>query len=93
VLDGSSISPRQYAAALSQPAVRYPHAGRPGHRLLRAVSAFDALAENPSTPPAHAARVAEGIRGARPVVIPKAAHLADVGHADPFNSALIEELA
>jgi 3-oxoadipate enol-lactonase / 4-carboxymuconolactone decarboxylase len=50
-------------------------------------------AEDPATPPPHLEAIADGIPGARLVVLPEAAHLANVEQADRFNTALLEELA
>ena len=50
-------------------------------------------AEDPATPPAHAEMIADGIPGARLVIFPACAHLANVEQADRFNTVLLEELA
>jgi pimeloyl-ACP methyl ester carboxylesterase len=50
-------------------------------------------AEDPSTPPEHAKLIADGIPGARLLVLPEAAHLANVEQAEAFNSAVLEHLA
>jgi 3-oxoadipate enol-lactonase len=50
-------------------------------------------AEDPATPPEHLEAIAAGIPGARLLVLPEAAHLANVEQADRFNAALLEELA
>jgi len=50
-------------------------------------------AEDTATPPADGAYLAERIPRARLVVIPDAAHLANVERADPFNEAVLEHLA
>ncbi|MGH2970835.1 MAG: alpha/beta fold hydrolase [Gaiellaceae bacterium] len=50
-------------------------------------------AEDPATPPEHARVIADGIAGARLVVVPACAHLANVEQADRFNTVLLEELA
>jgi pimeloyl-ACP methyl ester carboxylesterase len=50
-------------------------------------------AEDPSTPVEHAETIARGIRGSRLVVVPEAAHLANVEQADAVNGAVLEHLA
>lgn len=50
-------------------------------------------AEDTATPPADGAYLAERIPRARLVVIPGAAHLANVEQADPFNEAVLAHLA
>jgi pimeloyl-ACP methyl ester carboxylesterase len=49
-------------------------------------------AEDTATSPADAAFLAERIPGARLVVLPAAAHLANVEQAAAFNAALLEHL-
>ena len=49
-------------------------------------------AEDPATPPEHAEAIAGGIPGARLLVLPDCAHLANVEQADRFNAVLLEEL-
>jgi 3-oxoadipate enol-lactonase len=48
--------------------------------------------EDPATPPEHAERIAAAIRGARLVVLPGAAHLANVEQAGEVNRLLTEHL-
>jgi 3-oxoadipate enol-lactonase len=50
-------------------------------------------AEDPSTPVEHAETIVGGIAGSRLVVIPDAAHLANVEQADAVNDAVLEHLA
>jgi 3-oxoadipate enol-lactonase len=50
-------------------------------------------AEDPTTPPAHAELIADGIADARLLVLPECAHLTNVEQADLFTAALLEELA
>ena len=50
-------------------------------------------AEDPSTPPAHGARIASGIRGARLLVVRGAAHLANVSSPGQVTAALLAHLA
>jgi 3-oxoadipate enol-lactonase len=50
-------------------------------------------AEDPTTPPEQVKSVAREIPNARVVVIPRAAHLANVERPDEFNDALLEHLA
>src|SRR5207247_2011001 len=52
-----------------------------------------ACAEDPSTPPEHGALLAEGIRGARLVILEGAAHFAHVERAEAFAEAVLEHLA
>ena len=52
-----------------------------------------AAAEDPSTPVEHAETIVRGIAGARLVVVPDAAHLANVERADAVNEAVLEHLA
>ena len=47
-------------------------------------------AEDPATPPEQARAIADGIPGARLVVIPDAAHLANVEQPDAFNRAVLD---
>lgn len=49
-------------------------------------------AEDPVTTPEQAEEIAAGIPHARLVVLPEAAHLANVEQADAFNGALLEAL-
>ena len=49
-------------------------------------------ADDPSTPPDHAERIAGAIAGARLVVLPDAAHLSNIEQTDLFNTALKEFL-
>lgn len=49
-------------------------------------------ADDASTPPAHAEEIADGIPGARLVVIPRAGHLSPLERPDLVNPALIEHL-
>lgn len=52
-----------------------------------------AAAEDPSTPPEHGALIAEGIPGARLVVLDGASHFAHVERPDVFAQAVLEHLA
>ncbi|AXS41137.1 3-oxoadipate enol-lactonase [Breoghania sp. L-A4] len=45
-------------------------------------------ADDPSTPPDHAERIAGVIKGAKLVVLPKAAHLSNIEQTELFNAAL-----
>lgn len=49
-------------------------------------------AQDPATPPEHGAAIAAGIPGARPVVIPGAAHLANVSSPHEVTGALLDHL-
>jgi 3-oxoadipate enol-lactonase len=48
--------------------------------------------EDPSTPPAEAQLIADGIPGARLAVVPGAAHLLNVEQAEAFNRAVLDHL-
>lgn len=50
-------------------------------------------ADDPATPPEQAELIAAGIRGARLVVIPDAAHLLNVEQPEAFNAAALDHLA
>jgi 3-oxoadipate enol-lactonase len=50
-------------------------------------------AEDPTSPPPHGQLIAEQVLGAALVVLPEAAHLANVEQADAFNAAVLEHLA
>jgi 3-oxoadipate enol-lactonase len=52
-----------------------------------------AAAADPSTPPAHGELIADRIPGARLVVLPDAAHLANVEQPAAFTRALLEHLS
>ena len=47
-------------------------------------------AEDPATPPWHAERIAEGVRGARVEVLSPAAHLANAEQPGAVNRLLLE---
>jgi len=49
-------------------------------------------AEDPATPPAHAELIAEGIPGARLLVLDQAAHLAPAERPDAFAHAVVDHL-
>lgn len=49
-------------------------------------------ADDPATPPEHLATIAGAVPGARLLVLPQAAHLADVGQATAVNAALLGHL-
>ena len=50
------------------------------------------MSEDPATPPEHAELIASLIPGARVVVLPRAAHLANVEQPEAFNSAVLDHL-
>lgn len=50
-------------------------------------------ADDPTSPPEHLEAIAAEIPDARVVVIPRAAHLANIERADEFNDALLEHLS
>jgi 3-oxoadipate enol-lactonase len=64
---------------------------RPG-RLDRGADARVAGAEDPTSPPEHLEAIAAEIPQARVVVIPRAAHLANVERPGEFNEALLAHL-
>jgi 3-oxoadipate enol-lactonase len=49
-------------------------------------------AEDPATPPDQAEAIADGVPGARLVVVPDAAHLVNVEQPDAFNRAVLDHL-
>jgi 3-oxoadipate enol-lactonase len=49
-------------------------------------------AEDPATPPERATAIAEGVPGARLVVVPDAAHLVNVEQPGAFNRAVLDHL-
>jgi len=49
-------------------------------------------AEDPATPPEHLEYIAKHIPGAALVVVPDAAHLANLERPDAVNAALLEHL-
>ena len=49
-------------------------------------------ADDPATPPEHLSTIADGIPGARLLVLPQAAHLANVEQAAAVNAALLAHL-
>lgn len=49
-------------------------------------------AEDPATPPAHLEAIAAGVRGARLLVVPGAAHLANIEQAPAVTAALLMHL-
>jgi 3-oxoadipate enol-lactonase/4-carboxymuconolactone decarboxylase len=59
---------------------------------VRAPTLALAGAEDPSTPPEHLEAIAAGIGGARLLVVPGAAHLANVEQAEAVNAALLTHL-
>jgi 3-oxoadipate enol-lactonase len=61
-------------------------------QLIVAPTLVIAGAEDPSTPPAHGALIAEGIRGAELQVLPGAAHLGNIEQSEAFNAALLGHL-
>lgn len=64
---------------------------RPDLGAIRAPTMVIAGAEDPATPPAHAAGIAEGIAGSRFVTLPSA-HLANLACAPAFNAAVLRFL-
>ncbi len=71
-------------------------AGMDLHPTLHAISAptlVIAGALDPATPPEHGAAIANAIPGARLVVIPEAAHLANLERPDLVTAAILSHLA
>ena len=66
---------------------------RDGLPAIVAPTIVIAGAEDPSTPVEHAEAIVGAIPGSRLVVIPDAAHLANVEQADAVNDAVLEHLA
>jgi 3-oxoadipate enol-lactonase len=62
-------------------------------KAIAAPTVVIAGAEDPSTPVEHAEMIISGIAGSRLLVIPEAAHLANVEQADAINDAVLEHLA
>jgi 3-oxoadipate enol-lactonase len=62
-------------------------------RAIVAPTVVIAGAEDPSTPVEHAETIVRGIAGSQLVVVPDAAHLANVEQADAVNRAVLEHLA
>lgn len=62
-------------------------------REIRAATLVIAGADDPSTPPSHAALLAERIANAKFVVLPDAAHLANVGQPAAFSQSVLDHLA
>jgi 3-oxoadipate enol-lactonase len=60
---------------------------------IRAPTVVTAGAEDPSTPVEHAETIVRGIAGSRLLVIPDAAHLANVERADAVNDVVLEHVA
>jgi 3-oxoadipate enol-lactonase len=60
---------------------------------IRAATLVVAAADDPATPPEHARLLAHGISGANLVVLPAAAHLANVEQAEAFSALVTEHLA
>jgi 3-oxoadipate enol-lactonase len=65
---------------------------RPRLGAVTARTLVIAGAEDPATPPSHAARIAVGIRGVRLLVVRGAAHLANVSSPEEVTAALIGQL-
>ena len=61
--------------------------------LIAAAALVVAGADDPATPPDHLATIADGIPGARLLVLPQAAHLANVEQAAAVDAALLGHLA
>lgn len=65
---------------------------RPQLSAIRAPTLVIAGAEDPATPPGHAARIASGIAGARLIVVRGAAHLASVSAPGQVTAVLLAHL-
>jgi 3-oxoadipate enol-lactonase len=66
---------------------------RDGLAQITAPTVVIAGAEDPATPVEHAEAIVAAIVGSRLVVVPEAAHLANVERADAVNDTLLEHLA
>jgi 3-oxoadipate enol-lactonase len=66
---------------------------RDGLAQITAPTVVIAGAEDPATPVEHAEAIVAAIGGSRLLVVPDAAHLANVERADAVNDALLEHLA
>lgn len=84
-------APREAYAACCEAIAAWDFRERLGE--IAAPTLVVAGAEDPATTPEHARTIAGGIPGARLLVVPACAHLANVERADRFNTALLEELA
>jgi 3-oxoadipate enol-lactonase/4-carboxymuconolactone decarboxylase len=65
----------------------------PGLAEITAPTLVVAAADDPATPPAHGAAIADAIRGARLVVVEGAAHLANVERPEAVSGAMLAHLA
>lgn len=83
-------APRDAYAACCEAVAAWDFRERLGE--ISASTLVVAGAEDPATPPEHAEVIAGGIPGARLLVLPDCAHLANVEQADRFNAVLLEEL-
>ncbi len=65
----------------------------PGLKNVAAPTLVIAAADDPATPPAHGAAIADAIPGARLVVVERAAHLANVERPEVVSGAILAHLA
>ena len=86
-----AAAPREDYAACCEAIARWDFRDRLGE--IAAATLVVAGADDPSAPPAVAAELAEGIPGAGLLVLPDAAHLANVERAEEWNAAVLNHLA
>ena len=84
-------APRDTYAACCEAVAAWDFRERLGE--IAAPTLVVAGAEDPATGPEHARVLADGIGGARLLVLPACAHLANVEQAERFTAVLLEELA
>lgn len=84
-------APRDDYAACCEALGRWDFRDRLGE--IQAPTLVIAGAEDPATPPEHAELLANGIPDAKLVVLPAAAHLANVEQAEAFATLVAEHLA
>jgi 3-oxoadipate enol-lactonase len=84
-------TPREKYAACCEALARWDFRERLGGIRMRTLVV--AAAEDSSTPPEHARLIADAIEGATLVVLPDAAHLANVERAEAFSVLVAEHLA
>lgn len=84
-------TPRDEYAACCEALAHWDIRDRLGE--IQAPTLVIAAAEDPATPPGHAEVLANGIPDAKLVVLPDAAHLANVEQAEAFSTLVAEHLA
>lgn len=84
-------TPRESYAACCEAVARWDFRDRLAE--ITAPTLVIAAAEDPATPPEHSEVIARAIPGATLVVLPNAAHLANVEQAETFSNLVAEHLA